>query len=47
MYISDCNNCQEADEPGTFRVQSERQYAAIKGSGGRARYVQLPFEDDG
>jgi dipeptidyl aminopeptidase/acylaminoacyl peptidase len=33
--------------PGTFPVQSERMYAAIKGNGGRARYVQLPFEDHG
>ena len=33
--------------PGTFPVQSERMFAAIKGNGGRARYVQLPYEDHG
>lgn len=33
--------------PGTFPVQSERLYAAVKGHGGTARYVQLPFEDHG
>ncbi len=33
--------------PGTFPVQSERMYAAIKGNGGRARYVRLPYEDHG
>ncbi|MBM4108121.1 MAG: S9 family peptidase [Phycisphaerae bacterium] len=33
--------------PGTFPIQSERLYAAIKGHGGTARYVQLPFEDHG
>lgn len=33
--------------PGTFPVQSERLYAAVKGNGGTARYVVLPFEDHG
>ena len=33
--------------PGTFPVQSERLYAAIKGNGGTARLVLLPFEDHG
>lgn len=33
--------------PGTFPVQSERLYAAIKGNGGTARLVVLPFEDHG
>ena len=33
--------------PGTFPVQSERMFAAVKGNGGRARYVQLPYEDHG
>lgn len=33
--------------PGTFPMQSERLYAAIKGHGGTARFVQLPFEDHG
>jgi len=33
--------------PGTFPVQSERLYAAIKGTGGTARLVMLPFENHG
>ncbi|MFZ4575204.1 MAG: prolyl oligopeptidase family serine peptidase [Phycisphaerales bacterium] len=33
--------------PGTFPVQSERMYAAIKGQGGTARLVMLPFESHG
>jgi dipeptidyl aminopeptidase/acylaminoacyl peptidase len=33
--------------PGTFPVQSERLYAAVKGNGGTARLVMLPFEDHG
>jgi dipeptidyl aminopeptidase/acylaminoacyl peptidase len=32
---------------GTFPVQSERMYAAIKGNGGNVRYVQLPLESHG
>jgi dipeptidyl aminopeptidase/acylaminoacyl peptidase len=35
----------EADNnPGTFPIQSERLFNAIKGHGGTVRYVQLPFE---
>lgn len=30
---------------GTFPVQSERMFAAIAGTGGNVRYVQLPLED--
>jgi dipeptidyl aminopeptidase/acylaminoacyl peptidase len=30
------------DNQGTFPVQSERYYAALKGNGARVRYVQLP-----
>lgn len=38
----------EADNnPGTFPMQSERLYNAIKGHGGTARYVVLPFESHG
>ena len=38
----------EADNnPGTFPIQSERLYNAIKGHGGTARFVQLPFESHG
>ncbi len=38
----------EADNnPGTFPIQSERLFNAIKGHGGTARYVQLPFESHG
>ncbi len=33
--------------PGTFPVQSERMYQAIRGLGGTARLVMLPFEDHG
>ncbi|MFO0830823.1 MAG: prolyl oligopeptidase family serine peptidase [Phycisphaerales bacterium] len=33
--------------PGTFPVQSERLYAAIKGNGGTVRLVLLPYEDHG
>ncbi|HEX5435331.1 MAG TPA: prolyl oligopeptidase family serine peptidase, partial [Candidatus Angelobacter sp.] len=32
------------DNSGTFPIQSERMYEAIKGNGGIVRYVQLPFE---
>jgi len=32
---------------GTFPVQSERLFAAIKGNGGTAKLVMLPFEDHG
>ena len=35
------------DNPGTFPVQSERLYQAIKGNGGNVRYVTLPFEAHG
>ncbi len=38
----------EADNnAGTFPIQSERLYNAIKGHGGTVRYVQLPFESHG
>jgi dipeptidyl aminopeptidase/acylaminoacyl peptidase len=38
----------EADNnPGTFPMQSERLYNAIKGHGGTARYVVLPYESHG
>ncbi|MFN0241450.1 MAG: prolyl oligopeptidase family serine peptidase [Planctomycetota bacterium] len=33
--------------PGTFPIQSERMYQAIKGNGGTARLVVLPGEDHG
>jgi dipeptidyl aminopeptidase/acylaminoacyl peptidase len=35
------------DNSGTFPVQSERLYQAIKGNGGNVRYVTLPFESHG
>jgi len=35
------------DNDGTFPIQSERMYAAIKGNGGIVRYVQLPLEPHG
>jgi dipeptidyl aminopeptidase/acylaminoacyl peptidase len=35
------------NNPGTFTLQSERLFAAIKGLGGTARLVLLPFESHG
>jgi dipeptidyl aminopeptidase/acylaminoacyl peptidase len=35
------------DNSGTFPVQSERMYAALKGNGAVVRYVQLPGEAHG
>ena len=32
---------------GTFPIQSERMFAALKGNGGTPRYVQLPAESHG
>jgi dipeptidyl aminopeptidase/acylaminoacyl peptidase len=38
----------EADNnPGTFPMQSERLFQAIRGNGGTVRYVVLPFESHG
>jgi dipeptidyl aminopeptidase/acylaminoacyl peptidase len=38
----------EADNnTGTFPIQSERLYAAIRGNGGTVRYVTLPLEAHG
>jgi dipeptidyl aminopeptidase/acylaminoacyl peptidase len=38
----------EADNnPGTFPLQSERLYQAIKGNGGNSRLVLLPHESHG
>lgn len=37
----------EDDNPGTFPLQSERLFHAIKGNGGTARYVALPHEGHG
>ena len=38
----------EADNnQGTFPIQSERLYAAIRGNGGTARLVMLPLESHG
>jgi dipeptidyl aminopeptidase/acylaminoacyl peptidase len=38
----------EADNnPGTFPVQSERMYQAVKGNGGTVRFVSLPLESHG
>ena len=35
------------DNTGTFPIQSERMYAALKGNGATVRYVVLPFETHG
>jgi dipeptidyl aminopeptidase/acylaminoacyl peptidase len=38
----------EADNnPGTFPIQSDRLYQAIRGHGGTVRYVSLPYESHG
>ena len=38
----------EADNnAGTFPMQSERLYQAIRGNGGTVRYVSLPHESHG
>ena len=38
----------EADNnPGTFPIQSQRMYQAVKGTGGTVRLVMLPFESHG
>ncbi|MFY0398300.1 S9 family peptidase [Brevundimonas naejangsanensis] len=38
---------EEDDNSGTFPVQTERFYAALKGNGATARYVVLPLEAHG
>jgi dipeptidyl aminopeptidase/acylaminoacyl peptidase len=35
------------NNPGTFPVQSERMYQAVKGNGGTVRFVSLPYESHG
>jgi dipeptidyl aminopeptidase/acylaminoacyl peptidase len=35
------------NNPGTFPIQSERLYNAVKGHGGTVRYVVLPYESHG
>ncbi len=35
------------DNSGTFPIQSERMYQAIRGNGGYVRYVTLPYEAHG
>jgi dipeptidyl aminopeptidase/acylaminoacyl peptidase len=35
------------DNPGTFPIQSQRMYQAVKGNGGDARIVMLPHESHG
>jgi dipeptidyl aminopeptidase/acylaminoacyl peptidase len=37
----------EDNNPGTFTMQSDRLFAAIKGTGGTARYVKFPYEGHG
>jgi dipeptidyl aminopeptidase/acylaminoacyl peptidase len=38
---------EDDNNPGTFPLQSERLYHAIKGNGGTVRYVTLPHESHG
>ena len=35
------------DNPGTFPVQSQRMFQAVKGNGGTTRLVMLPYESHG
>lgn len=35
------------DNTGTFPIQSERMFQALKGNGGNVRYVSLPYEAHG
>ncbi len=35
------------NNPGTFPMQSERMFSAIKGNGGKVRLVMLPYESHG
>ena len=35
------------DNPGTFPIQSQRMFQAVKGNGGTTRLVMLPFESHG
>ncbi len=35
------------NNPGTFPIQSERMYQAVRGNGGTVRLVMLPFESHG
>jgi len=35
------------DNSGTFPIQSERMYQALKGNGATVRYVTLPYEAHG
>ena len=37
----------EDSNSGTYPIQSERMYKALRGLGGTARWVVLPFEDHG
>jgi dipeptidyl aminopeptidase/acylaminoacyl peptidase len=59
LHLSPFTHAAKIDEPlllihgaddsnsGTFPIQSERLYDAIKGAGGTARWVVLPAEDHG
>jgi dipeptidyl aminopeptidase/acylaminoacyl peptidase len=38
---------EEDNNPGTFPIQSQRLFQAIKGNGGTTRLVMLPFESHG
>ena len=35
------------DNTGTFPIQSDRMFNAIKGNGGTVKYVSLPYESHG
>jgi dipeptidyl aminopeptidase/acylaminoacyl peptidase len=38
---------EQDDNSGTYPMQSERLFQAVKGNGGNVRYVTLPFESHG
>jgi dipeptidyl aminopeptidase/acylaminoacyl peptidase len=38
---------EDDNNPGTFPIQSQRMYQAVKGNGGNTRLVMLPYESHG
>jgi dipeptidyl aminopeptidase/acylaminoacyl peptidase len=38
---------EEDNNPGTFPIQSQRMFQAVKGNGGNTRLVMLPHESHG
>ena len=46
LTVVDLDNTAD-NNPGTFPIQSERLYQAIRGNGGKVRFVSLPYEGHG